>query len=75
MAEDGKVLYAFGVATGRPLRPIRDYYLAAVAAVSANAKKYAEAEARARANRPPLPPWFDVFHGDPLYADSDEADE
>jgi hypothetical protein len=40
--------------------------------VAANAKKYAEAEARARANRPPRPPWFDVFHGALAYADPED---
>ncbi|MFO0889743.1 MAG: ATP-binding protein [Isosphaeraceae bacterium] len=64
MVEDGKVLYAFDVARNRPLKPIAEYFLSAVAAVGSNAKKYAEAEARARANRPPRPPWFDVYHDD-----------
>jgi hypothetical protein len=67
VVEDGKALYAFDVAAGRHLRPLVDYFLAAVEAVAANAKKYAEAEARARANRPPRPPWFDVYHGAVAY--------
>jgi ATP-dependent 26S proteasome regulatory subunit len=68
-AKDGKVLYAFDMAHGRPLEPVEDYFLAAVATVSTNTKRYAEAEARARANCPPRPPWFDVFHGAVAYVD------
>ena len=60
--EDGKALYAFDVATQRSLHPVTDYFVAAVDTVRANKQKYAEAEARARAHRPPRPPWFDVYH-------------
>jgi hypothetical protein len=45
----------------------------AVETVRDNRARYAEAEARARANRPPRPPWFDVFQGAMAFA-SDGAD-
>ena len=68
--DDGKALYAFDRATAQPLKSITDYFLAAIETVRANKCEYAQAEARARANRPPRPPWFDVsqnmmaFHAD-----------
>jgi ATP-dependent 26S proteasome regulatory subunit len=72
--EDGKALYAYDRARSLPLKPITDYFVAAVATVTVNKEKYAEAEARARANRPVRPPWFDVFQG--AMAEFDvEADE
>jgi transitional endoplasmic reticulum ATPase len=74
VVEDGKALYAFDVARGQPLKPITEYYLTAIATVSANRRKYFEAEARARANRPPRPPWFDVYHGIMSYADVGDGD-
>ena len=61
--EDGKALYAFDRATGQPLKSVTDYFLDAVETVRDNKEKYAQAEARARANRPPRPPWFDVMQG------------
>jgi hypothetical protein len=48
---------------GESLKPITDYFVAAVETVRANKQLYAAAEGRARANRPPRPPWFDVFSG------------
>ncbi len=61
--DDGKALYAYDRATKQPLKPISDYFVAAVETVRANKELYAAAEARARANRPARPPWFDVFSG------------
>jgi hypothetical protein len=58
--DDGKALYAFDRAAGQSLQPITDYFLAAIETVTTNKQRYAQAEARARANRPPRPPWFDV---------------
>ena len=63
LIDDGKALYAFDRATQQPLKPLSEYFLAAIDNVRANKQKYAEAEARARLNRPPRPPWFDVFSG------------
>jgi transitional endoplasmic reticulum ATPase len=58
--DDGKALYAFDRASAQEIQPITDYFLAAIETVRANKLRYAQAEARARANRPPRPPWFDV---------------
>jgi ATP-dependent 26S proteasome regulatory subunit len=68
--EDGKALYAFDRAAEETLKPISDYFLEAVDTVQASQQKYAEAEARARENRPSRPPWFNAFPG--LCGDSDE---
>jgi ATP-dependent 26S proteasome regulatory subunit len=59
LAEDGKLLLAADRARRKPLRPPTDYFLAAAAAVSANKRRYAEAEARARRQRPVRGPHFD----------------
>jgi hypothetical protein len=61
LTEDGKVLFAYDKARGRPLRPTIEYFLEAVETVRANKEKYAEAEARTRANRPVRPPFFDIM--------------
>jgi transitional endoplasmic reticulum ATPase len=74
VVEDGKALYAFDRATDRPLRAPTDYFLAAVETVRDNKARYAEAEARARANRPPRPPWFDVMQGALMYASANDVD-
>ena len=63
VVDDGKALYAYDRATKQSLKPITDYFVAAIETVRANKQLYAAAEARARANRPPRPPWFDVFSG------------
>jgi SpoVK/Ycf46/Vps4 family AAA+-type ATPase len=70
--EDGKALYAFDRATGQSLKPVAEYFLDSVETVRDNKARYNEAEARARANRPPRPPWFDVFHGAIAYASDGE---
>lgn len=72
VVEDGKALYAFDVATAQPVRPVTDYFLEAVEAVRVNKERYAQAEARARANRSPRPPWFDVLRRTVPAADDDE---
>jgi hypothetical protein len=59
LAEDGKLLLAADKAARRPLRPLTDYFLEAAATVSANKRRYAEAEARARRQRPVRGPHFD----------------
>jgi transitional endoplasmic reticulum ATPase len=43
--EDGKVLYAFDRAKGRPLGAVTDYFVRAVATVRENKERYADAEA------------------------------
>jgi transitional endoplasmic reticulum ATPase len=75
VVEDGKALYAFDRACGQPLKSITDYFLAAVETVRDNKLKYLQAEARARANRPPRPPWFDVWHGAMAFASGANGDD
>jgi transitional endoplasmic reticulum ATPase len=58
LIEDGKTLYAYDKAQGVDLRAPTDYFLSAVETVRANKERYAEAEARARLQRPSRPPWF-----------------
>jgi ATP-dependent 26S proteasome regulatory subunit len=60
LVEDGKTLYAYDRAKGRPLRAPAEYFLAAVETVRANKERYAVAEAHARRQRPIRPPWFDM---------------
>jgi ATP-dependent 26S proteasome regulatory subunit len=59
LAEDGKLLLAGDKSRRQPLRPLTDYFLEAVATVSTNKRRYAEAEARARRQRPLRGPHFD----------------
>jgi transitional endoplasmic reticulum ATPase len=75
VVEDGKALYAFDRATGQPLKPITEYFLDAVETVRDNKARYALAEARARASRPPRPPWFDVMQGAMAFASGTNGDE
>jgi transitional endoplasmic reticulum ATPase len=72
--DDGKALYAFDRAAGQSLQPITDYFLVAIETVRANKRRYAQAEARARANRPPRPPWFDVSQNVMAFNNTDETD-
>jgi len=58
LVEDGKTLYAYDRAKGRPLRAPTEYFLAAVETVRDNKERYAQAEAQARRQRPGRPPWF-----------------
>jgi transitional endoplasmic reticulum ATPase len=59
LIEDGKNLFAYDKAQERPMRAPTAYFLTAVETVRANKERYAEAEARARRQRPTRPPWFD----------------
>jgi transitional endoplasmic reticulum ATPase len=59
LLDDGKNLYAFDRATKKPLRPLTDYFRIAVETVKDNKKKYAEAEARARQQRPTRPVFYE----------------
>jgi transitional endoplasmic reticulum ATPase len=59
LIEDGKILLAHDLAQGRPRRPSTDYFLAAVESVRQNKERYAEAEARARTQRPQRPHYFE----------------
>jgi ATP-dependent 26S proteasome regulatory subunit len=59
LVDDGKLLYAYDRVRGRELRPLTGYFLDAIETVRRNKEKYAEAEERARAQRPVRPTWFD----------------
>jgi shikimate kinase len=61
LIEDGKTLFAFDKARQRPLRPLTEYFLEAVATVRANKERYAQAEARARQQRAARPPYFELL--------------
>jgi hypothetical protein len=58
LIEDGKTLYAYDKVQGLTLRPSTEYFLSAVETVRANRQRYAEAEARARQQRPSRPHVF-----------------
>jgi transitional endoplasmic reticulum ATPase len=59
LVEDGKNLFAYDRVRQEPLRPTTEYFLRAVEAVRENKTRYAEAEARARTQRPSRPVYFD----------------
>jgi SpoVK/Ycf46/Vps4 family AAA+-type ATPase len=59
LAEDGRLLVAADKAGERPLCPLTDYFVEAAATVSANKRRYADAETRARRQRPVRAPHFD----------------
>jgi predicted AAA+ superfamily ATPase len=61
VVEDAKALYAFDQVRQLDARPISDYYLQAIVCVRENKERYAQAEARARVNRPVRPVWFQPF--------------
>jgi shikimate kinase len=63
LCEDGKNLFAYDLASRRPLRRATEYFLDAVASLRANKARYAEADAAARAHRPMRPVYFDVTDG------------
>lgn len=65
LVEDGKLLLAGDKAGGRPLRPLTAYFLDAAATVSANKRRYADAETRARRQRPVRGPHFDHVGAEP----------
>jgi predicted AAA+ superfamily ATPase len=59
LAEDGRLLLGSDRALGLPLQPTAEYFLRAVQTVRANKARYAEAEARARRQRPLRGPQYD----------------
>ena len=59
--EDGKALYAFDVIGRQPVKPPTEYFLAAAETVRISKQRYAAAEARANANRPSRPVWFNPY--------------
>ncbi len=62
LTEDGKLLVAADLASARAARPLTDYFLAAIDTVRRNKERYADAEARARKQRPRRPAIFDPAH-------------
>lgn len=58
LVEDGKTLYAYDRACGRPLQTITEYFLQAVEQVRTNKERYAEAAEQARQQRPARPVYF-----------------
>jgi len=63
VVEDAKVLFVYDRARGLSPRPAVEYFVEAANSVRTNRERYAEAEVRARANRPSRPPIFDVPDG------------
>jgi SpoVK/Ycf46/Vps4 family AAA+-type ATPase len=59
LIEDGKNLFAHDKIRGISLRPATEYFLDAVETVRENKARYAEAEARARRQRPSRPVYYD----------------
>jgi AAA+ superfamily predicted ATPase len=59
LIEDGKNLLAYDRAREEPVRRATDYFLDAIEGVRANKTRYAEADARARQQRPRRPVYFD----------------
>ncbi len=59
--EDGKILLAYDKARSLPLRPSTEYFMDAIATVQENKERYTEAEARARAQHPNRPSFFDAM--------------
>jgi transitional endoplasmic reticulum ATPase len=61
LMEDGKMLFAFDRAKNRPSKPSTDYFLTAIETIRSNKQRYAEAEAKIRAQRRfegVTPPWM-----------------
>jgi SpoVK/Ycf46/Vps4 family AAA+-type ATPase len=61
LLDDGKNLYAFDLSKSQQLRPVTDYFLTAVETVKDNKSRYAQAEARARQQRPSRPVFYDAI--------------
>jgi hypothetical protein len=74
LIEDGKLLYAADRAKERPLRPLTDYFLAALETLRINKERYLAAANLARQQHPARPPWFDV-NGDRAVIGSAIPDE
>jgi transitional endoplasmic reticulum ATPase len=59
LLDDGKNLLAYDRARKLPSRPVTDYFITAVETVRDNKARYAEAETRARQQRPSRPVYYD----------------
>jgi len=63
LVEDGKNLLAYDRARQQPMREVSAYFLDAIETVRSNKERYAEAESRARQQRPSRPVYYDVAEG------------
>ena len=72
LAEDGKLLLASDRAHHRPLRPLTEYFATAAEGVALNKQRYADAEARARRQRPVRGPHFDHVGAVPTEKEVDD---
>ena len=61
LIDDGKLLFAYDRVREKALQPVTAYFLRAVETVRSNKERYAEAEARARAQHPRRPSYFDML--------------
>jgi transitional endoplasmic reticulum ATPase len=71
LVEDAKALYAFDLVTNGSTQEVTQYFVKAADGIRASKEKYAEAEARANANRPSRPVWFKPYSS---YSDLSDDD-
>jgi transitional endoplasmic reticulum ATPase len=57
LVEDGKALFAFDKSRNEPVKPVTEYFVSAIETVRANKQRYAEAEARTRAQHSLVSVW------------------
>jgi hypothetical protein len=60
LVDDGKLLFAYDRARGRPMAPATEYFTRAIETLRANKQRYAEAEAQARMKPVARPSFFDT---------------
>jgi ATP-dependent 26S proteasome regulatory subunit len=60
LVDDGKLLFAYDRARGRPMAPATEYFARAIETLRANKERYAEAEAQARMKPVARPSFFDT---------------
>ena len=63
LVDDGKLLYAYDRARGRPMATATEYFLRAIETLRANKQRYAQAEAQARMKPAAPPTFFDAAGG------------
>ena len=66
LVDDGKLLFAYDRARGRPMAPATEYFARAIETLRANKERYAEAEAQARMKSVARPSFFDTGGGFPF---------
>jgi hypothetical protein len=60
LVDDGKLLYAYDRARGRPMAATTEYFARAIETLRANKERYAAAEAQARMKLVARPSFFDA---------------